>query len=106
MLLRIIVVSVFLLLSAPQVRAQEAKKNSLTPEEAAQGWILLFDGKNPIELLIEGDSEIVHGVLVIGRKRPSRVEVKPRLGNHFELRLEYRTEGAKHVNVKMAHRGF
>ena len=106
MLMRAIVVMVFFLLSAPLARAQEAKDNTLTPEEAAQGWILLFDGKKPLELLIEGDSEIVDGVLVIGGNRPSRVEIKPRLGNHFELRMEYRTEGAKHIDVKTAHKSF
>ncbi len=104
MLKRIIVVAVFLLLSAPGLRAQEAKKNALTPEEAAQGWILLFDGKNPIELLVEGDSEIVDGVLVIGGNRPSRVEVKPKMGHEFELRMEYRTEGAKYINVAGAYK--
>ncbi|HMF16264.1 MAG TPA: hypothetical protein VKE98_03615 [Gemmataceae bacterium] len=91
---------------ATHAPAQAPKANALTDEEAANGWILLFDGKNPLELLNEGDSEIVDGVLVVGGERPSRVEVKPRLGNHFELRLEYRTEGAKHIDVKAAHKSF
>jgi hypothetical protein len=86
--------------------AQEPKPNTLTAEERKQGWILLFDGKNPLELLIEGDSEIVDGVLVVGGKRPSRVEIKPRLGNHFELRLEYRTEGLHHIGVRTAFNTF
>lgn len=101
---RFIVATVFLLLFVSTLPAQEAKHNTLTPEEAAQGWILLFDGENPIELLIDGEWEVADGVLVIGGKGPSRVEVKPRLSSHFELRLEYRTEGAKYINVKTAYK--
>src|SRR5262249_5699144 len=106
MLPRILFATMVVLLYASRSSAQERKSNTLTPEEVAQGWILLFDGKKPLELLIEGDSEIVDGVLVIGGTRPSSVEIKPRLGNHFELHLEYRTEGAKHIDVKTAHRSF
>jgi len=104
--IRLALVVVLFLHVATHALAQPPKANALTDEEAANGWILLFDGKNPLELLIAGDSEIVEGVLVVGGERPSRVEVKPRLGNHFELRLEYLTEGVKHIDVKTAHRSF
>src|SRR5262249_13008465 len=79
MLPRILFVTMVVLLYASRSSAQERKSNTLTPEEVEQGWILLFDGKNPLELLIEGDSELVDGVLVVGGNRPSRVEVRPRL---------------------------
>jgi hypothetical protein len=103
MLKQFMAATAFFLLLAPSVLAQEQKPNTLTAEEEKQGWILLFDGNNPLELLIEGDSEVVDGVLVIGGNRPSRVEIKPWLGDHFELRMEYRTHGAKHIDIKIGH---
>jgi len=78
----------------PKIKAQ-APANALTAEEAAQGWTLLFDGKDHSGLIIEGEAQVVNGVLSVGGARESSVRLK--LGNNYELRLEYRFEGKEFI---------
>jgi hypothetical protein len=65
----------------------------LTADEAASGWVQLFDGQDFSGLLVEGDAAVADGVLAIGGARPATVRVNMDLGDDFELLLYYRVEG-------------
>jgi hypothetical protein len=80
------------LLPAPAL-ADEPPPLALTPEEVAAGWVELFDGQDFSGLLIEGNAEIVDHILVVGGPKAALLRVRRELGDDFELRLFYRTEG-------------
>ena len=48
--MRHLLAALFVLSLAALCRAEEAKPNTLTPKEIAEGWILLFDGETTIWL--------------------------------------------------------
>jgi hypothetical protein len=77
-----------------------AQQNALTQEEIAQGWTLLFDGKTTEGWMVDGDAEVVDGVLVLGGKRATSAGHRTLLGRTFELRLEYRTDPGDWVLAK------
>src|SRR5438128_2329502 len=62
--------------------------NVLTPEEIADGWVLLFDGRTTFGWKIEGGASVTDGSLVLEGKRASRAIPSAELGN-CEIRLEY-----------------
>ncbi len=84
---------------------EEPAPGRVTPEEAAAGWVQLFDGKDFSGLRIDGDAAVKDGVLVIGGARPATVGVKRQLGEDFELRLYYRTEGPGRLGFRSESHG-
>src|SRR5262249_9144097 len=76
----------------PARAAEEPKPNTLTPEESAGGWTLLFDGEKFTGLRIDGEHQVVDGVLVVGGKTETRITVTRVLLRNFELHFQYRTE--------------
>src|SRR5919201_2112618 len=54
---------------------QPAKPNSLTPQEIADGWLLLFDGETTFGWKIDGEGKVENGALVLGGTKPTRAEV-------------------------------
>jgi hypothetical protein len=85
-----------LMLAAPlAARAGDAKKaNALTPAEARDGWLLLFDGKSPFGWDVEGEAAVENGALVFGGKKTTVATFNTQFSS-FELRLESRCEGAE-----------
>lgn len=69
-----------------------------------QGEASLFDGKTTSSWLIQGDAEVLDGVLVLGGKRKTNARPAVDFGPRFEYRLEYRTENAKPIQVEWHHR--
>jgi hypothetical protein len=45
---------------------EERKPETLTPKEASDGWILLFDGETSFGWHIDGESKVENGELVLG----------------------------------------
>src|SRR5262249_40856645 len=84
--------SVALLVSAalPARAADEAKPNTLTPKEVADGWLLLFDGETTFGWDVRGPARAEGGALVLGGGQAATVTLP--LG-YFELSWEHRTEG-------------
>jgi hypothetical protein len=88
---RIAGVLVALVASAPALADGPAAR--LAPEEAAAGWVVLFDGQDLSELIVEGDATVADGVLVIGGSSPATLRIRRDLGEDFELVLDCRVDG-------------
>ena len=72
--MRRLAAAVLLLLTvAPGRGAEEPQPNTLTPEEVAEGWELLFDGAKMRDLQVQGEHQIVDGVLILGGESTSRL---------------------------------
>jgi hypothetical protein len=98
---------VFVLLCCTAIQAQpQGALNSLTPEELAQGRVLLFDGKTTSGWAIEGDAEVKDGVLILGGNQKTWVRIAADFSPNFELHLEYSTENNKHIQLEWHHRHF
>lgn len=76
-----------LLLALPHAPGPDrANFNTLTPQEIADGWVLLFDGETTFGWSITGDAQVKDGVLILGRKKPTTAQLT--LG-HCEVRFEF-----------------
>src|SRR5262249_22709923 len=69
------------------------KPNTLTPKEAADGWLLLFDGETTFGWDIDGPAKVDDGTLVIGGDKEAKASLTTRFGPEFEIRFEYKSEG-------------
>lgn len=105
--MRYLVGVISLLLFILTVRAAgEDKPNTLTPEQQAEGWTLLFDGTSTDAWNVKGGVEIVDGTLVFGGPEATRVSVKRPLGRNFELRTQFRVEGTGQPSLRFERRHF
>lgn len=86
---RILVAFLSLVFVAPAL-SQEAKPNTVTPKEIADGWILLFDGETTFGWNLEGEVAVANGSLMLVGKK-ARAQHATAWGNH-ELRFEYRLD--------------
>jgi hypothetical protein len=83
--------ALLLLPAADSAKGQDqARPSSLTKQEMADGWLLLFDGATPFGWQVDGEVAVKDGTLVLGGKK--RTTVKLDLG-YFEVSWEYRWEG-------------
>lgn len=82
-----------LLLAGLATAADETKLTALTPKEAADGRLLLFDGESPFGWASDGgDLKVEKGQLVIGGTKATTAFPTTRIGSG-ELVLEYAVEG-------------
>ncbi len=51
--------------------AENPKPNTLTSQEIADGWILLFDGESTFGWQIEGNAKVENGELILGGAKPT-----------------------------------
>ena len=83
---------VTILAAALPARADAPKPNTLTPQEAADGWLLLFDGATTFGWMVEGDAKVKDGKLILGAKTKALPTIPPCPSS--EGLVEYRTEGS------------
>jgi hypothetical protein len=76
----------------------DAKPHPLTPKEASDGWLLLFDGETTFGWTIDGEAKVENGVLVLGGKKPTRASVSTVFGEH-EIDLSAEAVGKEFVEV-------
>jgi hypothetical protein len=77
--------------------------NALTPEEAAEGWVSLFDGQSVRRVEIAGDYQIQDGVLRIGGDQPAAVVLRGHFLDDFEIRFDYQLSGSAGVSPWVHH---
>ncbi len=87
-------IGVVLFLTSPLLHGGEtnkdaAKPNSLSSQEIADGWILLFDGETTFGWRTEGDVTVKDGWLRFGGDKPSKATHALQFRD-FELRAEYK----------------
>ena len=91
-------------LTSAQEQAPARAPNSLTPEEIAQGWILLFDGATSFGWSVEGEVGVAQGALVLGGEEPTHAHSTTAFewsGNHtFSAELEVRWEGEEPPRIQ------
>ena len=63
--------SLLLIALAGPAAAADPKPNALTPKQAAEGWIMLFDGETTFGWTVDGEAKVKDGKLVIGGKKPT-----------------------------------
>src|SRR5262245_13565341 len=80
-------------LLAPPAFAADPKPNTLTPKEAADGWLLLFDGETAFGWKTVGDVRVADGALRLGGAKEAAADLTTAFGE-YDLDLEYRTEEA------------
>lgn len=88
--------------------ASAAAQNTLTPEEAGQGWRLLFDGKtmrgwlDPATKDRPGDAWVVEDGCLKTRLNPRIAEdlISTESFNNFELKLDWRVSPGGNTGVK------
>jgi hypothetical protein len=84
MRLRLSAAACGLLLAAAVALADDPKPNTLTPKEAAEGWIHLFDGETTYGWKTEGDVKVDQGVMVIDGAKKGKVTTNV----HFPVPVE------------------
>jgi hypothetical protein len=76
-------------LAGPLRAADEpAKPNTLTPQEIADGWLLLFDGETTFGWKVEGDARIKDGVLTCGGDKEVSLTTTAQFTD-FELSFDF-----------------
>src|SRR4051812_27663319 len=90
---RSLVVALALALAAPLFPADApARPNTLTPAEAAAGWLLLFDGETTFGWKVEGSARVAGGALVLGGEGETLAEPSAGL-SLFTGQFEYAWAG-------------
>jgi hypothetical protein len=90
---RIFTVLLALSLATSGRAADEAKPNTLTPKEIADGWILLFDGETTFGWKIDGEAKVKDGVLVVGGTEAATASIATRFGMDFQLQFDFLNSG-------------
>lgn len=73
--------------------ADVSKANALTPQEIADGWLMLFDGETTYGWQAEGDAAVKDGLLVVGGPKPTRLTSSFQAPDYV-FRLEYEARAA------------
>jgi hypothetical protein len=62
-------------LATGMAAAADKKPNTLSPEEVAAGWIMLFDGETTFGWrVVEGEAKAKDGLLVVGGRKATKLE--------------------------------
>ncbi|QDU21666.1 3-keto-disaccharide hydrolase [Urbifossiella limnaea] len=80
--------SVALLLAFAGPVAAQPKAASLTPQEIADGWLMLFDGESTFGWKIDGAAEVQDGTLILGKGKKTVAYPTSRFGNAFEYEIQ------------------
>jgi hypothetical protein len=90
------ILSVVLVLALAGPAAAQPKA-ALTPQEVADGWLMLFDGETPFGWAIDGAAEVKDGTLILGKGKKTTARPTSRFGASFEYILEVAGKGTVHA---------
>jgi len=76
------------------------KPNTLTRQEAMDGWALLFDGRTTAGWKVQGDVRVEHGALVVGGAQASAVNLEKKRG-YCNLRFDVIFDDAKDAKLTL-----
>ncbi len=101
--MRFLLAALLLVGTAGLARAADAPKpNTLTPQEVADGWILLFDGETTFGWQVDGDAKVSDGALVLGGDKATVATVTSAFGS-CAWQLEHTgLQGAGQAKVSLA----
>lgn len=66
----------------------QPKAAGLTPQEVADGWLMLFDGESTFGWKVDGTAEVKDGTLILGKGKKTVAYPTSRFGGEFEYTLE------------------
>ncbi len=79
----------FLILAAGTARAADAPKpKTLTPQEIADGWIMLFDGESTFGWKTDGDVKAADGEIRLAGDKSASIQT-PVMFRSYDLRFEF-----------------
>jgi hypothetical protein len=81
------------LLAAGPASAADPKPNALTPQEVADGWLLLFDGESTFGWKTEGDVAVKDGAIVVGGSGEARLRSVAEFPAPVEVVAEWKWAG-------------
>jgi hypothetical protein len=85
---------VLLFCTALPAWAGQEKHNRLTPQEIADGWILLFDGESTFGWKIEGEAKVEDGTLILGGTKATTAETTTSLPwSNYHVHMETNWQG-------------
>jgi hypothetical protein len=91
------------LLTALAVTAAEpAKPNTLTAKEAADGWLLLFDGETTFGWEVSGVARAERGVLLLGGDKPTTARPTTQFPLSYQLSVEADWDGKAPPQLRTA----
>lgn len=74
--------------AAAQPKASQPKAASLTPQEVADGWLMLFDGESTFGWKVDGAAEVKDGTLILGKGKKTVAYPTSRFGDVFDYVVE------------------
>jgi hypothetical protein len=95
---RLISAAAVLLMLLQVHAADEAKPNTLTPREIADGWLLLFDGESTFGWKIDGEAVVKDGTLVLGGDKETTATFATQF-RECDLRFQYAGERTPDVKL-------
>ena len=95
--MRHLLCAILVLLSAEPLRAaDEPKPNTLTPQEIADGWLLLFDGETTFGWSVTGEAKVAGGALVLGGEKGTTVTTTTAFGPcELRFRADFERAGGE-----------
>lgn len=75
-----------------QAAAPPARYPTLSAKDAADGWLLLFDGETTFGWDVQGEARVEGGVIVLGGKKASRLTHRADF-TYFRFEVEVSTDG-------------
>jgi hypothetical protein len=80
--------STLVLLSLAGPAAAQPKAASLSTQEVADGWLMLFDGESTFGWKVDGAAEVKDGTLILGKGKKTVAYPTSRFGTAFEYTIE------------------
>ena len=86
--------SALVLIAVAAPAAADEKPAGLPPKEAAEGWLMLFDGETTFGWKVDGEATVKDGKLVVGGSKPTKLTSNTPFAS-YQVRFVVRRVGMK-----------